>query len=478
MRVVMFSFLAILVAHEARGQQASNRPLAEVLPSLILQNVTLPSPAVDGVSHEAHFSPIESDDLKNPAVGIVSSFNKLMMVQLSSFPLGSSAGGFTYSFDESLGTFRRTSASFGPSFAERAATIGRGKLSAGVTYQHSRYNTFEGRDLNDGSIKFYLLHEECCTPSGGGGGGTGGGGGGSGGPIQRPNGTRLSPAFEGDLIEAALSLEATTDTVAFLANYGLTNRWDIGLVVPVVRVDLSASVQATILRLATEQNPLLHTFEAGNPQATRKTFTQSGSATGLGDVLLRTKYQFTRFTAGGLSGAVDLRLPTGDKRDLLGAGTEVKMFLIASGGTDRFVEHVNVGYTKATENIERFGVLSALGSEDDPVPDELNYAAGLEFVATPRLTLIGDVVGRTLRDAGRLVLSNKSFAYQGATSVQTARFDEFDPRPGSLNLVVGTAGFKFNPVGNWLVSASVLFPLTDAGLRSRITTVVGVDYAF
>jgi hypothetical protein len=44
--------------------------------------------------------------------------------------------------------------------------------------------------------------------------------------------------------------------------------------------------------------------------------------------------------------------------------------------------------------------------------------------------------------------------------------------------MLGTAGFKFNPAGNWIVSASLLFPLTDAGLRSRVTTVVGLDYAF
>ena len=476
MRVMSLFVVVLLAAADARAQAAPSRRLAEILPSLVLQEVTLPRPAVDGVSHEVHFSPIESDELNNPAVGIVRSFNKLMMVQLSSFPLGSSAGGFTYSFDDSLGTFRRTSSSFGPSFAERATTIGRGKLNAGVTYQHSQYSSFEGQDLDDGSIKFYLAHEECCTASGGGGGGGGGGGAGTG-PIQQPNGTRLNPAFEGDQIEAALSMKATTDTVAFLANYGLTNRWDAGLVVPLVRVDLDASVQATILRHATATNPLTHTFEAGNPQATSKTFQQRGTATGLGDVLLRTKYQIAAFAQGGVSGAVDVRLPTGDKRDLLGSGTHVKMFLIASGGTDRFIEHVNVGYTKATHNVERFGLLSELGG-DEPVPDEVNYAAGLEFVASPRLTLFGDIVGRTLRDAGRLAINRKSAAFQGSTSVQTAEFDEFDPRPGNLSLMLGTGGFKFNPAGNWLVSASLLFPLTDAGLRSRLTTVVGLDYAF
>jgi hypothetical protein len=476
-RVLRFSVLAFLVLpFEARAQSSTHEHLSEVLPNLILQGITLPRPAVDGVSHHVHFSPIASNDLDNPAVGIVRSFNKLMMVQLSSFPLGSSAGGFTYTFDESLGTFRRASGSFGPSFAERAVPIGRGKLSAGITYQHTRYEAFEGRPLDGGAIRFYLLHEDCCTASGGGGGMGSGGGGGSG-PVEQPNGTRLNPAFEGDLIEAALSLKASTDTVAFMGNYGVTNRWDIGVVVPIVRVELDASVDAAILRLATEQNPLLHTFEAGNAQASRKTFRQSGGATGIGDVLLRTKYQMAKFAGGGLSGAVDLRLPTGDKRDLLGTGTQVKTFLIASGGTDRFIEHVNIGYTFSTENIARSGLLSMLGS-DEPVPNELNYAAGLEFVAGPRLTLVGDVVGRMLRGAGRLEVSSKSFAFQGATAVQTAQFDEFDPRSGHLNVVLGAAGFKFNPTGNWLVSANVLFPLTDVGLRSRVTTVVGLDYAF
>ncbi len=32
--------------------------------------------------------------------------------------------------------------------------------------------------------------------------------------------------------------------------------------------------------------------------------------------------------------------------------------------------------------------------------------------------------------------------------------------------------------GNLLISGGVLFPLTDAGLRSQPTTVVGLDYAF
>ena len=476
--VVICLALTVLAVPAAQAQTSGPPRLSELLPDLILRGITLPRAAGSELSHEAHFSPADSSELNNPAVGIVTNFNKSMIAQLSTFPLGSSSGGFTYAFDESLGTFRRASNSFGPAFAERATTIGRRKLTAGITYQHTPYRTFEGQRLDDGSIKFYLRHQECCSPGPGGGGGGGGSGGGSGsGPTVQPNGTRLSPPFEGDLIETALSLKATTDTVAFFGNYGLTNQWDLAIAVPVVRVDLEASIRATIIRLATAATPLTHTFEPGNAQATEKTYAGGGTAAGLGDILVRTKYRFLSFAGGGVAAAVDLRLPTGDQEQLLGAGTQLKGSLVASGGTERFAPHVNIGYTLVDGEVGTSGLLAELGGTA-PIPDEVNYAVGMEFVAHPRVTVIGDVVGRTLRQAGRLGLTSKTFEYQGATSVQSARFDEFEPRAGSLTLVLGAVGVKFNPTGALLVSANVLFPLSDGGLRSRLTTVVGLDFAF
>lgn len=473
---VMISALGLGPA-AAEAQTSASPPLLELLPNLVLRGITLPPPTGPELSHVAHFSPIDANELNNPAVGIVTNFNKAMIAQLSTFPLGSSSGGFTYTFDASLGTFRRGSSSFGPAFAERAMTIGRRKLNAGITYQHTPYRTFEGQRLGDGSIKFYLHHQECCSPGSGGGTGGGGGGGGGSGPTTEPNGTRLSPPFEGDLIEAALSLQATTDTVAFFGNYGLTNRWDVALVVPIVRVSMEASVRAMILRLSTPREPLTHTFDAGNPQATERTFVESGTATGLGDLLVRTKYRFLSFAGGGLAAAVDVRLPTGDQEQLLGAGTQTKALLVASGGTGRFAPHVNIGYTFVNGDVGASGLLAQLGGTT-ALPDELNYAMGMEFAPHPKLTIVGDVVGRTLRNAGRLEVVSKAFQYQDGNIVRTANFDEFDPQGGNLNLVLGAVGAKFNPTRALLVSAHVLFPLTDAGLRSRVTTVIGLDVAF
>ena len=463
---------------------AQDVPLAQLLPELILREIVLQSPTAGlptgDLSHVAHFSPIEANEPNNPAVGIVQGFNTQMATQFSTFPFGSSTGGLTYVFDESVGTFRRGSASFGPLFAERALTIGRRKLSAGFNYQRTSYNTFEGQNLDDGSIKFYLRHEDCCNFD----------------PedpdsefFVRPNGTRLNAPFEGDLIEAALSLEATTHTTAVFANYGVTDRWDVGLAIPFVRVNLDASVRARILRLVTESDPDVHTFEVGNPNATR-TVQRTGHAGGLGDIVLRSKYHFLRMAGGGLAAAVDLRLPTGDKNELLGAGgAQAKFLLVASNERGRFGQHVNIGYTAAEGKVA--GTLAGLTSA--PLPDEINYSGGVEFVANPRLTVIGDVVGRTLRGAGRLDVVSKAFEYNaravppgtgpGCAGIprrvcSSISLDEFAPQSGDLTLLLGTGGVKFNPGGNLLISASVLFPLTDAGLRSRLTTVIGVDYAF
>ena len=44
----------------------------------------------------------------------------------------------------------RTSTSAGPIFAERPLTVGKGKFSFAVNYQHGTWDRFEGQDLQGG----------------------------------------------------------------------------------------------------------------------------------------------------------------------------------------------------------------------------------------------------------------------------------------------------------------------------------------
>jgi hypothetical protein len=151
---------------------------------------------------------------------------------------------------------------------------------------------------------------------------------------------------------------------------------------------------------------------------------------------------------------------------MLGVGTaQARLFFIGSAGQGRSQAHVNFGYT-------------ASGSG---ASDQINYVGGVEYAATPKVTVVGDILGWNLRDAIRLRSSNAAFSFQQGptapleqTSVETVALVS-----GSVNTALGTAGVKLNPWGNLLVSAHVLFPLTtNSGLKSGVSPVIGFEYSF
>jgi hypothetical protein len=444
-------------------------PVSEVLPNLFGNTIVLtPAGSPEFPSHAAHFRP-GVDQLQTPQ-----QFNQQIVTLLATLPVGSSSGGFTYTFDPTLGTFSRSSESFGPLFAERALTIGRDRASLGVGYQRSTYDTFEGNNLRHGGLTFNIEHIDCCGATQGG--------------VATGDGSRLNPAFEGDLIAATLTLRLTTQTVVFYGTYGLTNRLDIGVAVPLVSIDMDANVQARIVRLATAANPDVHRFDGDDPDT--RVFATSAAATGLGDIVVRGKYNFLRRRGGALAAAVDIRTPTGDESNLIGTGgVQTKVYAIASSSVGRLSPHLNVGYTASSRGALR----------DASVHDEWNYAAGFDLAVSPRLTLIGDVLGRSIRGAGRLREADKVFEFieagtgsgggggGGGTggggggavtpTVKQVTLSDFRFEPGNLNLAIGNAGVRFNPLRTLLVSASLLFNLTQAGLRDRVTPVISVDYA-
>ena len=91
----------------------------------------------------------------------------------------------------------------------------------------------------------------------------------------------------------------------------MTNRFDLGLVVPVVHVAMDLTYNATILDFATHTvSPTTHVFATG---AKTQAFNTQGSASGIGDIVVRGKYALAGGPGGGLAVGVDFRLPTGDE---------------------------------------------------------------------------------------------------------------------------------------------------------------------
>ena len=450
--VLAAAFVALALAPDAaRAQNAG-------LSGLLLRFFEGANPVIlVTTNHPAHFG------AQPGAQAIMSAINRSVASQIATFPLGSSSGGFAYTFDPELGVFSRSTESFGPLFAERALTIGKGKLGFGVTYLRSTYDAFEGQNMREGDVTFYLQHRD----------------------IDR-DGTHLSPYFEGDRIQGNLFLNIDTDTTVFFGNYGVTDKLDVGFALPYLRIDMKARMHYTILPLSTAPDAfILHTFggagvDPNNPAtAVRQTDVfHSGSAEGLGDLVVRGKYEWKRFGAGGLAFGLDLRLPTGDEQELLGSGaTQAKLFAIASGGGRKFSPHLNFGYTFSS------GGGSAIGE----LPDEINYTAGFDAALLPRVTLTGDIVGRTLLDAGRVEVQEEVWDFVTRADVnadgtfkdvQLTTFPRLTPVKGDLNILIGAIGVKLNPFGNFLISANVLLSQGKRGLQDYVTPVVSVDYSF
>ena len=164
---------------------------------------------------------------------------------------------------------------------------------------------------------------------------------------------------------------------------------------------------------------------------------------------------------------MDLRLPTGDENDMLGTGaTQAQVFLIASSTRGALSPHVNIGFT-------------AVGGNDNASP-QVNYVGGLEYAVSPKVTLLGDLIGRTYTGASRLTGTSLTHQFRQSNGgpLESVELDTVATEDGSVTSLLGTVGAKFNPARNFLISAHLLFSLNGGGLRRGLTPVLGFDYSF
>jgi hypothetical protein len=331
-----------------------------------------------------------------------------LLANLSTLPVSTSSGGFVYRLNPELGTVERGTSTFGPFFVERALTAGAGRLSLGVTAQHVRYTSLDGHSLRDGTL--VTTANQFADES--------------------------SPF---DVDQLRLSIDATVGT--FYGNVGVTDRIEVGFAVPVVMLRIEGS-RVNVYR--------------GQP------FTQasaSATSTGLADVVLRAKGTLYADGGNGLAAAVDVRLPTGRREDLLGTG-ETSWRFSGIGSIERGIlsAHANAGVTVG-------GIATGLS--------ELSYGAALGAAATPRLTIMGEVLGRWLDTSSGIVpVSSPNPNIAGVNTIRLL------PGTNGLNIVTIVPGLKWNVTDTWVLAANAAIPLTKAGLTAPFTPFIGLDYAF
>ena len=330
---------------------------------------------------------------------------RFLTLEIATVPVSSSSGGFTYRLDPALGTVVRSSDSFGPFFAERSLTSGQDQASLGIGYRSTTFDNIDGRDLQDGTL------------------------------VSTASILRSEPApFDIETV----ALRIRTDTMTMTGNYGVTDRFDIGGAIPFVRVSLQGQ------RFDTYRGREL--IQA----------TGSASASGLGDVVVRAKYNVFRDGGSGLAVAGEASLPTGNEEDLLGTGrTSLTPSLIGSYEGDRVGIHGELGYSF------------------HGVSDTLGYAVAVTVVAVPRLTIVGELSGLRLGGLGRLAETTQP--HPGLVGVDTIRLTGVEQ---TTDRILAVAGFKWNIADTWLLTANVRRPLTDVGLNAGWVPTITFDYSF
>lgn len=374
--------------------------LKSLIPGLYGGNgITLAPPIGPFPSHAAHFA-VDS-------AAAINQLNNNIAAQIAVFPFPSISSGLAFEFNPDLGTFLKTPESLGPIFAERPRTVGAGKFTANLSYTSFEYNKFEGNSLNN--LDAVALHDAN---------------------VLLPRGVRRS--FELDTLDLRINLGIKAKILALATTYGVTDRFDIGVLVPYVWVNMDVRSHAQLVVSPANPFPRAHRFGSQSPDDAAH-----GSASGLGDILLQAKYHWLKTDTNNVAAAVLVKTETGDANNFLGTGdTTVRPYLIYARSFGAFTPHINLGYKFNLKTSDK---------------NTIEYAMGFDY-GNERYTVAADVIGSR---------------YANGSAIGD-------------NIINGALGVKWNPgfAKNLIVSANALFPLNNSGLRSDLITTVALEYGF
>jgi hypothetical protein len=437
-RVLIAVFLFLSIAGSAAAQSHPTR-LATLFEEIYGPNgLVLSSDDVqlDGTNHAAHFNSAFQSEFRLVNIALTS--------QLASLPLPSPGSGFTYKFDAATGTFVRSTRSFGPILAERGETIGRGRLAVNFAYQFFSFDHLDGVPITE--VPAVFRHDNAEL----GGGRT-------------------------DVVGTMNTIVASVSQFSGAVTYGVTDRLDVSLAVPVVRTRLSLLSNATIYRVGTGQSTGIHYFldpTAIGSHGSSKQFFADESASGIGDMVVRAKTTLAREGARSLAAGIDVRLPTGDEQNLLGSGAAgVRPFAAFSGAWGVFAPHANVGYQWNGKSVLAGDVIAnAKGN----LPDQFVYAVGSDVSVNEHFSVIVDVLGQRVIDSPRL--QTASFVASGPAGSVTLPDIHFEQN--SYWTSTAAIGFKANVATKILLDFNLRFRITDAGLVDRVAPLMGVEWSF
>lgn len=388
--------------------------------------------------HGKHFIP--SSNAENGS--LISFITDALGSSIGSIPTGSTSGGETFRFEGGMPV--KTSTSAGPIFAERAQTLGRGRVLAGISRTGFRFATLRGVDMHNIGLTF--THENVdfagCSAQ-----------------FGADCALYGVPVLENDAIDFKLSMDLNVQVTSMYFTYGVSDRFDFGLVVPIVQADFRGESNAQIMPFG--GTSVAHYF-AGTPTNPVLTARQQslGSAGGLGDVALRLKVNLRETPDAAFAFLVDGRFPTGSQEDLLGSGKFAGRFVvILNSKFGDFSPHLNAGYLHHAGTQQNDAVLGTVGF-DHRMSDKATLAADLVTELQ-----VGD---SKLKLPGIVTYDVPFRRTVNPTNIPAIRDD----------IVNGSFGFKLTPAEKTTIVLNTLFPLNRGGLRPNLVYTAGIEYTF
>jgi hypothetical protein len=374
---------------------------------------------------------------------IIGFLTNSISTNLANLPIAASSGGETFRFEG--GTPVRTSISAGPIYAERAQTLGRGRLFAGVTRTGLHFTTLRGIPLDD--VRLTFTHENVDFPG-----------------CDAIFGADCTvygiPTFENETIQFDLDLDVELSVTSFLFTYGVTDRIDLGVVLPIVSTSLRGTSTATIVPFGTG-GPPPHFFAGTeeSPVLTASRFSE-GSSSGLGDVSARLKVNLREATPVSVALLAEGRFPTGSEDDLRGSGAvSLRGLGVVSARLGEFSPHLNVGYQYRGRELD---------------PDVFQLTAGFDQLLAPWATIALDMVSEfPIGNAELTVPPDVTIDAPFRRTIRTTVIPE--RRDDIVNASVGT---KLSLKEGVTFLGNAVFPLNRGGMRPDVLWTVGAEYTF
>ncbi len=300
---------------------------------------------------------------------------------LDGVPVPSGSISVLYAFDPKLEIFTPVDRPMAPAISQNAPTNGRNVLTFGFSYSYLDYTHYN--DFNSDNVFFFASR---------------------GVPFSR-----LGADVPADLVEVMyFNFKLRQQFFGFSAQYGILDNFDVGVFVPIVETNFRGKAVSNFFAQLTEDTPLpdgqvarkgsllelkndgqLHPFRSLHDLRERDidevfaphqgvSFTED--TTGIGDMILRSKYYFGAVGPAELGLEVNMSLPTGDEDNLQGVGSvRFDPRVLASMANRLFAGHVNMGFHADVDDSDR---------------DRFDYSVGGEFRATAWMTILCDQVGR------------------------------------------------------------------------------------